>query len=120
MEDENFRSTIKEATQAYTDRICEAVSLHISNKRAETDSAAATRSKTNLDRAEKTADKQLSRQLGCHLDHATRHMNESTCQHLLQTAHPLGINNLKLRFLSGKLIEICGQNWDEPVHLWVS
>jgi len=24
-----------------------------------------------------------------------RHMKESTCQHLLQTANPLGINNLK-------------------------
>jgi len=28
-----------------------------------------------------------------------RHMKESTWQHLLQTAHLLGINNLKLRFL---------------------
>jgi len=28
-----------------------------------------------------------------------RHMKESTWQHLLQTAHPLGINNLKTRFL---------------------
>jgi len=28
-----------------------------------------------------------------------RHMKESTWQHLLQTAHPLGINNLKPRFL---------------------
>jgi len=27
------------------------------------------------------------------------HMKESTWQHLLQTAHPLGINNLKPRFL---------------------
>jgi len=27
-----------------------------------------------------------------------RHMKESTWQHLLQTAHPLGINNLKPRF----------------------
>ena len=30
---------------------------------------------------------------------AIRHMKESTWQHLLQTAHPLGINNLKPRFL---------------------
>ena len=28
-----------------------------------------------------------------------RHTKESTWQHLLQTAHPLGINNLKPRFL---------------------
>ena len=28
-----------------------------------------------------------------------RHMKKSTWQHLLQTAHPLGINNLKPRFL---------------------
>jgi len=28
-----------------------------------------------------------------------RHMKESTRQHLLQTAHTLGINNLKPRFL---------------------
>jgi len=28
-----------------------------------------------------------------------RHMKESTWQHLLQTAHTLGINNLKPRFL---------------------
>jgi len=28
-----------------------------------------------------------------------RHMKESTWKHLLQTANPLGINNLKLRFL---------------------
>ena len=27
------------------------------------------------------------------------HMKESTWQHLLPTAHPLGINNLKPRFL---------------------
>jgi len=27
------------------------------------------------------------------------HMEESTWQHLLQTDHPLGINNLKPRFL---------------------
>jgi len=27
------------------------------------------------------------------------HMKESTWQHLLQTAHPLGINSLKPRFL---------------------
>ena len=27
-----------------------------------------------------------------------RHMKESTWQHLFQTAHPLGINNLKPRF----------------------
>jgi len=31
---------------------------------------------------------------------AFRHMKESTWQHLLQTAHPLGINNLKPRFLA--------------------
>jgi len=31
---------------------------------------------------------------------ALRHMKESTWQHLLQTAHPLGINNLKPRFLA--------------------
>jgi len=30
---------------------------------------------------------------------AIRHMKESTWQHLLQTAHPLGINNLKPIFL---------------------
>jgi len=30
---------------------------------------------------------------------AIRHMKETTWQHLLQTAHPLGINNLKPRFL---------------------
>ena len=29
-----------------------------------------------------------------------RHNKESTWQHLLQTAHPLGINNLKPRFFS--------------------
>jgi len=29
------------------------------------------------------------------------HMKESTWQDLLQTAHPLGINNLKPRFLLG-------------------
>ena len=30
---------------------------------------------------------------------SVRHMKESTWQHLLQTAHPLGINNLKTKFL---------------------
>jgi len=99
MEDNNLRSAIKEATQAYSDRKCEAVRLHISNKTAKTHLAAATRSKTDLNRAKEIADKQLSRQLGLCLDHATLDMKESTWQHLFQTAHPLGINNLNLRFL---------------------
>jgi len=32
-----------------------------------------------------------------------RHMKESTWQHLLQTAHPLGINNLQPRFFYSNL-----------------
>ena len=32
MKDENFHSAIKEATQAYSDRICEAVCLHIRDR----------------------------------------------------------------------------------------
>jgi len=51
MVDEDFHSVVKEATRAYSDRICDAVRQHIARKKMETESAAARRDDTDLDRA---------------------------------------------------------------------
>ena len=49
MENEEFRASIKHATQVYSDSVCAAIRLHISSKQAEIESAAATKDRTDLD-----------------------------------------------------------------------
>lgn len=72
MLDDEFRTVIKNETRAYGDRICDAVRQHIDRKRAETEMAAATRDRTDLDRAKEIADKQLARRLGRRLEETKR------------------------------------------------
>ena len=79
MVDGDFRSVVEEATRAYSDRICEAVRQHIAKKKAETESAAARRDDTDLDRAKEVAGRQLSRRLG-------RRLEENKRQQLLDQA----------------------------------
>jgi len=72
MVDEDFRSVVKEATRVYSERICDAVRQHIARKKAETESAAAKRDDTDLDRAKEVVGRQLTRRLGRRLDETKR------------------------------------------------
>ena len=72
MVDEELSAVITDATQAYSARICDAVRQHIATKRAETESVAATRNASDLDRAKEITERQLTRRLGRRLDESKR------------------------------------------------
>lgn len=73
MGDDELHNKIMEATCDYSSRICETVRQHIQKKLSDTETVAATRDSTDLNRAMDIADKHLSRRLGRRLPEDKRH-----------------------------------------------